>query len=115
LLAALDVLRDLYTTWGRNQPLRAPTAFLKPTWRKLVGTSVDRRTHEVAVMMTLRDRLRSGDIWVEGSRAFRAFDDFLLPPEIFAARQCATTNWTPAKLRSKFIAATSCAKCDPDR
>ena len=38
-------------------------------------------------MMTLRDRLRSGDIWVEGSRAFRAFDDFLLPPETFAARQ----------------------------
>ena len=30
--------------------------------------------------MTLRDRLRAGDIWVEGSRAFRAFDDFLLPP-----------------------------------
>jgi hypothetical protein len=28
-----------------------------------------------------------GDIWVEGSRAFRPFDDFLLPPEIFAARQ----------------------------
>jgi hypothetical protein len=39
-------------------------------------------------MMTLRDRLRSGDIWVEGSRSFRAFDDFVLPPEIFAARQC---------------------------
>ena len=38
-------------------------------------------------MMALRDRLRSGDIWVEGSRAFRAFDDFLLPPETFAARQ----------------------------
>ena len=38
-------------------------------------------------MMTLRDRLRSRDIWVEGSRAFRPFDDFLLPPEIFEARQ----------------------------
>lgn len=38
-------------------------------------------------MMMLRDRLRSGDIWVEGSRAFRAFDDFLLPPETFAARR----------------------------
>ena len=38
-------------------------------------------------MMELRDRLRSGDIWVEGSRAFRAFDDFLLPPETFAARR----------------------------
>jgi len=38
-------------------------------------------------MMMLRDRLRSGDIWVEGSRAFRAFDDFLMPPETFAARR----------------------------
>ena len=38
-------------------------------------------------MMTLRDRLQSGDVWVEGSRAFRAFDDFLLPPEAFATRR----------------------------
>jgi hypothetical protein len=37
--------------------------------------------------MTLRDRLRAGDIWVEGSRAFRAFDDFLLPPAAFAAKR----------------------------
>ena len=38
-------------------------------------------------MMTLRDRLQSGDVWVEGSRAFRAFDDFLLPPDAFATRR----------------------------
>jgi len=31
----------------------------------------------------LRDRLRASDIWVDGSRAFRAFDDFLLPPKVF--------------------------------
>jgi hypothetical protein len=37
--------------------------------------------------MTLRDRLRAGDIWVERSRAFRAFDDFLLPPAAFAAKR----------------------------
>jgi hypothetical protein len=53
-----------------------------------MANGICRLTYEVAVMMTLRDRLRSGDIWVEGSRSFRAFDDFLLPPEIFAARQC---------------------------
>jgi hypothetical protein len=87
--SALDALRDLCTTGGRNLPSSTTTAFLKPTWRKLVGTGidVDRRAYEVAVMMTLCDRLRSGDIWVEGSRAFRPFDDFLLPPEIFEARQ----------------------------
>jgi TnpA family transposase len=89
LLAALEVLRGLYTTSARVLPPRPPTAFLKSTWRKLVGTgaAVDRRAYVVAVMMTLRDRLRSGDVWVEGSRVFRAFDDFLLPPETFATRR----------------------------
>jgi TnpA family transposase len=89
LLAALDVLRDVHAKGQRNLPPRAPTAFLKPAWRKLVGSgaTIDRRAYEVAVMMMLRDRLRSGDIWVEGSRAFRAFDDFLMPRETFAARR----------------------------
>jgi TnpA family transposase len=89
LLVALDALRELYATGQKNLPRRAPTAFLKPAWRKLVGTgdTADRRAYQVAVMMALRDHLRSGDIWVEGSHAFRAFDDFLLPPETFAARQ----------------------------
>jgi TnpA family transposase len=89
LLAALDALRDLSATGARNLPSRATTAFLRPAWRKLIGSgaALNRRAYEVAVMMTLRDRLRSGDIWVEGSRAFRAFEDFLLPPETFAARQ----------------------------
>ena len=89
LLVALEALRELYATGQKNLPPRAPTAFLKPAWRKLIGTGVaaDRRAYQVAVMMALRDRLRSGDIWVEGSRAFRAFDDFLLPPATFAARK----------------------------
>ena len=77
-LVALDALRELYATGQKTLLPRAPTAFLKSAWRKLIGTgaAVDRRAYQVAVMMALRDRLRSGDIWVEGSRAFRAFDDF---------------------------------------
>lgn len=89
LLDALDLLRGLYAARPRQLPQRPPTAFLKATWRKLVGrgSAFDRRAYEVAVMMTLRDSLRSGDIWVEGSRAFRAFGDFLLPPEAFVTRR----------------------------
>jgi TnpA family transposase len=89
LLDALDLLRGLYAARPRQLPQRPPTAFLKATWRKLVGrgSTFDRRAYEVAVMMTLRDSLRSGDIWVEGSRAFRAFGDFLLPPEAFVTRR----------------------------
>jgi hypothetical protein len=33
----------------------------------------------------LRERLRAGDIWVAGSRQFRDFDSYLIPPATFAA------------------------------
>ena len=65
--------------------------FSDPIWRKPVKTDAgtDRRACEVAVLMALRERLQSGDIWVEGSRSFRAFDDLLLPSEAFATRRTA--------------------------
>ena len=89
LLDALDVLREIHANGPRKFPAHPPMASLSPTWRKLVraDSGVDRRAYEVAVMMTLRDRLQAGDVWVEGSRAFRAFDDFLLPPDMFATRR----------------------------
>ena len=49
------------------------------------GAEIDRQTYEFAVLVHLRERLRAGDIWVESSRAFRAFDDFLLAPSAFNA------------------------------
>ena len=89
LLAALDVVRNLHAGRVMKPPSHPPIACLRPVWRKLVKTNagIDRRAYEVAVMTALRERLQSGDIWVEGSRAFRAFDDFLLPLEAFSSRR----------------------------
>ena len=89
LLSALDVVRDLHASGAKKLPPHPPTSFLRPVWRKLIKTDagIDRRAYEVAVMMALRERLQSGDVWVEGSRAFRAFDDFLLPRDAFEARR----------------------------
>jgi TnpA family transposase len=89
LLAALDVVRELHASGAKKLPVRSPTNFLRPAWRKVVRADAgnDRRAYEVAVMMTLRERLQSGDVWVEGSRAFRAFDDFLLPRDAFENRR----------------------------
>ena len=33
----------------------------------------------------LKNSLRSGDIWVQGSRQFKDFEDYLVPPEKFAS------------------------------
>ena len=89
LLSALDVVRELHASGAKKLPAYPPTSFLRPVWRKLVKTDAgtDRRAYEVAVMMALRERLQSGDVWVEGSRAFRAFDDFLLPRDAFENRR----------------------------
>lgn len=46
---------------------------------------MDRRTYEFCVLAELRDRLRAGDMWVEGSRRYRAVEQQLIPAPVFAA------------------------------
>ena len=87
VLTAIDMLRAIYRRERRKLPDRVPVVFLKRRWRKRVragSDGFDARAYEVAVLAHLRDRLRAGDIWVEGSRAYRTFDDYLLPRPTFA-------------------------------
>jgi hypothetical protein len=39
---------------------------------------------DAATLLALRDRLRAGDIWVEGSRQWRAVEDQLIAPALLA-------------------------------
>ena len=68
-------------TAPRVLPKRPPSSFLPPQWRKLIfaNGAADRRFYETAVLATLRERLRGSNIWVPGSRDYRAFEDYLLP------------------------------------
>ena len=88
LLKALEILRDLNQTGRRELPDDAPLPFASKHWKALVkpsGGPINRRLYETAVAATLRDRLRSGDVWIEGSRAYRRFTDYLLPKDEVAA------------------------------
>jgi hypothetical protein len=51
----------------------------------LGADGAERRIWEAATLLALRDRLRAGDIWVEGSRQWRAVEDPLIPSALFAA------------------------------
>jgi len=90
-LRAVELLHGAYGSGGRAWPKSLPTSFLKPAWRDAVldsggkGTTEHRRTWEAATLLALRNRLRAGDIWVEGSRQWRAVEDQLIPPALFAA------------------------------
>jgi TnpA family transposase len=83
VLAAIELLKAMDRDGTRILPNRPPASFLPPRWRKLIFASgaADRRLYETAVLATLRDRLKGSNIWVAGSRDYRAFEDYLLPAE----------------------------------
>ena len=87
-LRAVEALREAYASGGRRWPRSLPTSFLRPAWRKAMREmegAAARRVWEAATLLALRDRLRAGDIWVEGSRQWRAVEDQLIPAAVFAA------------------------------
>ncbi|MGH7105509.1 MAG: Tn3 family transposase [Acetobacteraceae bacterium] len=85
LLAAIDLLREVHR--GKRLPPHVPLSFLSRQWRRHIRKGkggFDAPAWEVAVLLHLRHRLGAGDVWVEGSRAWRSFEDFLLPRATFA-------------------------------
>lgn len=45
----------------------------------ITSNGIDRKYYEFCVLNELKGALRSGDIWVKGSRRYRNFDDYLIP------------------------------------
>lgn len=80
-IAAINVLRDMNKSGRRDVPADAPMPF-KKQWRKLVlgaDGKINRQLWETATLAHLRNKLRSGDVFVEQSSAYRRFDSYLLP------------------------------------
>ena len=67
----------------RKVPKDSPIGFIRKRWEPLVFTKegIDRRFYELSVLSELKNALRSGDIWVQGSRQFKDFNEYLLPTE----------------------------------
>lgn len=87
VLDAIEVVRGMNVDSTRKVPADAPTAFIKPRWKSLVMTDagIDRRFYEICALAELKNALRSGDIWVQGSRQFKDFNDYLLRADKFDA------------------------------
>ncbi len=84
LLEALDILREMNETADKLPATfeDAPTEFVPAQWERRVlnrDESVNRRDYEMCVLSDLRDALRSGAIWLEGSRQHANLDSYLIP------------------------------------
>ena len=80
LIKAIDVIRDANQRKARHLPDSVPLPFPNRKWKQIItsGGRINRRLYEIAVAATLRDGLRAGDVWVEGSRSYQRFDAYLL-------------------------------------
>jgi TnpA family transposase len=85
ILDAIEVLKGLAVANSRSLPADAPNDFIRRRWAPYVFTEagLDRRYYELCALTELKNALRSGDIWVPGSRRFRDFEDYLLPTTAF--------------------------------
>jgi TnpA family transposase len=86
VLDAIELLREMNAGNARKLPDDAPVNFIRERWAKLIftDTGIDRRYYELCALAELKNALRSGDIWVEGSRQFKNFNEYLLPAQTFA-------------------------------
>lgn len=85
VLAGVEILRRLNAENTRKLPDDTPTNFVKKRWKVVVfkGEDIDRRYYELCLLSELKNILRSGDAWVEGSRQFKDFNTYLIPFEKF--------------------------------
>jgi hypothetical protein len=83
----IEALKTLYIENARKVSSDAPVGFVRKRWLDLVFTDggLDRRFYELCALAELKNALRSGDVWVQGSRQFRDFDEYLIPLEKFNA------------------------------
>jgi TnpA family transposase len=87
ILDAIETLKRMDADGLRRVPADSPTDFVRKRWRAQVFTDagLDRRFYELCALAELKNALRSGDIWVQGSRQFKDFDEYLIPSERFSA------------------------------
>ncbi|MBS1213130.1 MAG: transposase [Proteobacteria bacterium] len=85
LLAAIVLLKKLNATQTREIPADAPVSFVRRRWVAFVKSEggLNRCYYELCVLSEIRNALRSGDLWVVGSRQFKDFDGYLLPQPLY--------------------------------
>lgn len=87
ILKAVDILRQLYKGEIKKLPENISGSFIRKRWEELVFTEngTDRKFYELCVFSEVKNHLRSGDIWVQGSRQYKDFEDYLIPEDLFSA------------------------------
>jgi TnpA family transposase len=94
LMAALAILKELNTSGGRKVPAGAPDSFVPTRYADYLAKAkrdgddtAYRHYWDLCVILALRDGLRSGDVYVPGSRRYADPATYLYTPDQWAPKQ----------------------------
>jgi TnpA family transposase len=89
LMKAIDTLRKMNEEGASAVPADAPRSFVRQKWIPFVFSAdgIDRCYYEFCILSELSLGLRSGDIWVEGSRRYQKFESYLIAPAVWAEQK----------------------------
>lgn len=95
LLEALDTIRELNESGKRKVPEGSPLGFVPSRWQKHVFDdegNINRQYYEIAASTELKNYIRSGDVWVEGSRLHKDFEEYLVSKDDWGKAKIIGTN-----------------------
>jgi TnpA family transposase len=84
LLKAIDSLREMYDSSKRKLPLDAPIGFIPKKLMAIImpdGINIDRRGWECALLTSIRDEIKSGNLSIKGGKRYSQFNDFFIPDD----------------------------------
>jgi hypothetical protein len=88
------LFEDDYLSRNPSPSERAPFEFLPRRWIKHVvlkdvkgGVALSRPNYEPALLTTLNERLKSGDVTVAHSRRWSDFEEYLIPRSLWTAKR----------------------------
>ena len=104
LLTALDLVHEIHLGRRRKLPDDAPTEFISEPWQPYVqsGQKIDRRYYELAALWLLRQKLRSGDIYLAQSRRFSELETYFIPPKEWSLCRDEVVNLTGTPIDARL-------------
>ena len=81
LLEGLALVTEIHDGKRRKLPVNTPTRFIPKVWLPEVTTEegFNWRSYEIAALWVLRERLRSGDVYLPHSRRFTELEGYFIP------------------------------------
>ena len=104
LLTALNLVHEIHLGRRRKLPDDAPTEFVPEPWLPYVleGKKLNRRYYELAALWLLRQKLRSGDIYLVQSRRFSELETYFIPSQEWSLCRDEVVNLTGTPIDAKL-------------